>query len=448
MRSALRASRQTTRLAGRYLTYNGASRGFRSSARLLAAHNFAMPAMSPTMTEGNVASWKVKEGDSFSTGDVLLEIETDKAQMDVEAQDDGIMAKILVGDGTKGVKIGSRIAILAEEGDDLSTLEIPPDDSKPASPPKEDKAKSEVSASPMKTEAPPAAPSKSPAPSPKKSAPSSESGAKPTHQTYPLYPSVAQLFHENNIPLSEADNIPASGPKGRLLKGDILAYIGKIPKEYPGEQSTRIANLGHLDLSNIQKAAPTKKEEKAPETAAAPPASLTPPVREVEISLPISLTPLLQLQNRLKQTLGSTPSLSELIERAVAVANDGLPRTKNEPETADELFNEILGEETASTTSRGHFFPQITGLGATNPILSTKSSKKKLDIIDILTGPSGAKHHRTHGLEAVAFSKDPTAEGAINVFSVKAMPEEERRAKVFLERVKTVLQVEPGRLVL
>ena len=55
-----------------------------------------MPALSPTMTEGNITSWKVKEGDTFSAGDVLLEVETDKAQMDVEAQDDGIMAKITV----------------------------------------------------------------------------------------------------------------------------------------------------------------------------------------------------------------------------------------------------------------------------------------------------------------------------------------------------------------
>lgn len=62
----------------------------------LAAHNFTMPAMSPTMTEGNIATWKVREGDSFSAGDLLLEIETDKAQMDVEAQEDGIMAKITV----------------------------------------------------------------------------------------------------------------------------------------------------------------------------------------------------------------------------------------------------------------------------------------------------------------------------------------------------------------
>ncbi|MBH1945568.1 biotin/lipoyl-binding protein, partial [Erythrobacter sp. YJ-T3-07] len=59
-----------------------------------------MPALSPTMTEGNIATWKVKEGDEFAAGDVLLEIETDKASMDVEAQDDGIMMKIFTGDGS------------------------------------------------------------------------------------------------------------------------------------------------------------------------------------------------------------------------------------------------------------------------------------------------------------------------------------------------------------
>jgi acetyl/propionyl-CoA carboxylase alpha subunit len=70
--------------------------GFTSSQASLAAQSFNMPALSPTMTEGSIASWKIKEGDSFSAGDVLLEIETDKAQMDVEAQDDGILAKITV----------------------------------------------------------------------------------------------------------------------------------------------------------------------------------------------------------------------------------------------------------------------------------------------------------------------------------------------------------------
>src|SRR6202034_598903 len=102
-----------------------------------AAHSFTMPALSPTMTEGNIAKWSVKEGDSFSAGDVLLEIETDKASMDVEAQDDGIMAKIVQGDGSKGIKVGTRIGVIAETGDDLSTLEIPAEESVEASPKEE-----------------------------------------------------------------------------------------------------------------------------------------------------------------------------------------------------------------------------------------------------------------------------------------------------------------------
>src|SRR5271167_4137093 len=84
-----------------------------------------MPALSPTMTEGNIVSWRVKEGDPFSAGDVLLEIETDKALMDVEAQDNGILAKIIQPDGAKGVQVGTRIGDIAEPGDDLSSLDIP-----------------------------------------------------------------------------------------------------------------------------------------------------------------------------------------------------------------------------------------------------------------------------------------------------------------------------------
>ena len=93
--------RPAHRLACRLVSTSGHiahhARGFQTIPNLRATQNFTMPAMSPTMTEGNIASWKVKEGDTFSTGDVLLEIETDKAQMDVEAQDDGIVAKITVG---------------------------------------------------------------------------------------------------------------------------------------------------------------------------------------------------------------------------------------------------------------------------------------------------------------------------------------------------------------
>ncbi|KAJ2740085.1 hypothetical protein GGI20_005994, partial [Coemansia sp. BCRC 34301] len=83
-----------------------------------------MPALSPTMTEGGIARWEKKEGESFSAGDLLLQIETDKAQMDVEAQDDGVLVKILAPDGTLNVAVNSPIAITAEEGDDLASIDI------------------------------------------------------------------------------------------------------------------------------------------------------------------------------------------------------------------------------------------------------------------------------------------------------------------------------------
>src|SRR6476620_7404758 len=79
-----------------------------------------MPALSPTMEEGTLAKWLVKEGDEVKSGDILAEIETDKATMEFEAVDEGRIAKILVPDGSDGVKVGDVIAIMAAEGEDVS----------------------------------------------------------------------------------------------------------------------------------------------------------------------------------------------------------------------------------------------------------------------------------------------------------------------------------------
>ena len=79
-----------------------------------------MPALSPTMEEGTLAKWMVKEGDVISSGDVLAEIETDKATMEVEAVEEGKLAKILVAEGAEGVKVNAPIAILLEEDEDDS----------------------------------------------------------------------------------------------------------------------------------------------------------------------------------------------------------------------------------------------------------------------------------------------------------------------------------------
>ncbi|MGY9003310.1 MAG: biotin/lipoyl-containing protein, partial [Rhodospirillales bacterium] len=82
-----------------------------------------MPALSPTMTEGTIAKWNKKEGDQVESGDVLVEIETDKATMEVEAIDEGTLGKILIGDGVTDVAVNTPIAFILEEGEDASALD-------------------------------------------------------------------------------------------------------------------------------------------------------------------------------------------------------------------------------------------------------------------------------------------------------------------------------------
>ncbi|KAH9937135.1 dihydrolipoamide acetyltransferase [Fomitopsis serialis] len=179
------------------------------SARRNALSKFGMPAMSPTMTEGGIASWKKKEGESFSAGDVILEIETDKATIDVEAQDEGIVAKIIAEDGAKNIAVGAPIAIFAEEGDDLSAAEKMASEAaseKPA--PKEEKA-----------------------PEPPQPEPTSKSSEPaPKTETKPEIPKGDRIFAsplakkialERGIPLAK---VKGSGPEGRILREDVEKY--------------------------------------------------------------------------------------------------------------------------------------------------------------------------------------------------------------------------------
>ena len=118
------------------------------------ATQILMPALSPTMTEGKLAKWLKAEGDAVASGDVLAEIETDKATMEIEAVDEGILGKILIPEGTEGVLVNTPIAVIAEEGEDVSDVEAP------ASPPP----------APAAAQAPPPAPpppeAQAPAPTP------------------------------------------------------------------------------------------------------------------------------------------------------------------------------------------------------------------------------------------------------------------------------------------
>ncbi|KAI9718317.1 MAG: pyridoxine biosynthesis protein [Chrysothrix sp. TS-e1954] len=400
--------------------------------------------MSPTMTEGNIAAWKVKEGDTFSTGDVLLEIETDKAQMDVEAPEDGIVAKLMKADGSKGVKVGTRIAVLAEEGDDLATLELPAEEQrtlKSASRAESGSQKRQERPSPVSDS------TQTSQSSPQQTTQSSESRPHSARK-FPLYPAVEHLLHANGLSDANAASIPASGPNGRLLKGDVLAHLGRIQKEYSSEQSKRITMLGHLDLSNVKRAAPKPAPEALARTETKTEAAFV-EESSTEIALPISLSAVLATQRRIQDSLGLKLPLSTFIARASEIANENLPKARNTVPTADELFDAVLGLDKvrgANRWSRGRYTPMVTTLPGDTSNQQKGSAPNKVkqnDIIDSIAGTSGVRRST-----AVAPGGYHAASSSNNVFSVSASKGEERRVRTYLERVKTVLESEPGRCVL
>jgi pyruvate dehydrogenase E2 component (dihydrolipoamide acetyltransferase) len=180
-----------------------------------------MPALSPTMTEGNLAKWLKHEGDEVRSGDVLAEIETDKATMEVEAVDDGRVGKILVPEGTQGVKVNQPIALLLGDGEDNSALaqsgsSMTATAAKPLASP----AQAEPPASvPARKAAPPAPP------------PASGNGHDGRVFASPLARRMAQ---QASLDLSA---IVGSGPQGRIVKSDIEAALTatRVPRGEPAE---------------------------------------------------------------------------------------------------------------------------------------------------------------------------------------------------------------------
>ncbi|WP_334192549.1 pyruvate dehydrogenase complex dihydrolipoamide acetyltransferase [Pararhodobacter sp.] len=154
-----------------------------------------MPALSPTMEEGTLAKWLVKEGDAITSGMVIAEIETDKATMEFEAVDEGTMGKILVAEGTEGVKVNAPIAVLLEEGESASDIGTP----KAAPAKTEAKAEAKPAAEPAKAEAP-------------KAAPAAEG------QRVFASPLARRIAKDKGLDLSA---IAGSGPRGRIVKADV-----------------------------------------------------------------------------------------------------------------------------------------------------------------------------------------------------------------------------------
>lgn len=337
----IQASRSLARLSlGR--------RAFSTTLMKLDATVFKMPAMSPTMDIGGVVAWKVKEGEDFSAGDELLDVETDKATMSVDAGDDGKLAKIIVPAGTNDVAVGAPIAFICDQSDDVATLKYPALDTAAAQP----AAAAAAASKPVASE---------PAQTPKQSSNSVTGGKANPDQVF--FPSVEFMLAREGISREDAlSKITATGPSGRILKGDVLAYLGKIPAEENTRIASFIADSEKLDLSHIELASkeveePAKEESKEA-TEEKPAAESKKPVKEQTL-----VTGEFIISKQIPSKV-----LSKLIAKAVSKAETAAYATKNytASDLIDPLFEDLIAPPRNAQRFKVNYSINVVPSKATN----------------------------------------------------------------------------------
>ncbi len=283
--------------------------------------NILMPALSPTMTEGTLARWLKKQGDTIRAGDVIAEIETDKATMEVEATDEGVLGRILVADGTAGVKVNDTIAILDSDGDEAATVAHP---ALPKPAPREDAASGQAAAPATPPPAPQAPPTSLP----------QANGHATTGRVF-ASPLARRMAQQAGIALS---SLTGSGPNGRIIRVDVEAAQAN-PQPAPPAPLHQAA----------QPAATTVAQPPAPAT---PPPAITEPGRLVPLSNVKRVT-----ARRLTQAKQSVPHFYVSID----VELDALLKLRAElnarsPKDGDQAYklsvNDLLIKACAATLRR------------------------------------------------------------------------------------------------
>ena len=278
-----------------------------------------MPALSPTMEEGTLAKWLVKEGDTVNSGDILAEIETDKATMEFEAVDEGTIAKILVPEGSDGVKVGTPIALLAGEGEDARAAASAPAP-KPEAPrkapsPPEGKGRGEGDkqepAPPAKGggETPPAPAS----PSPPAAAAAPPSPSRGEGERIKASPLARRLAEAQGIDLA---TLKGSGPGGRIVRADLGAAAGGAMAAPQAAQRSAPAEPGEIPhevvkLSNMRKTIARRLTESKQQ------------IPHIYLTVDIQLDALLKLRSELNAGLEARDiklSVNDLLIKALAHA--------------------------------------------------------------------------------------------------------------------------------
>lgn len=187
-----------------------------------------MPAVAPSMTEGNIVRWAKKEGDPVKQGDVLLEIETDKAVVEVEAQQDGVLGSILVPEGTNGVKVATVIALLAGKGEDPKALAAA------------------AAKQPARAANQPVAPA-SPAAPAAAAAPAQAVARAPGARIF-ASPLARRIAKDMNVDLAR---VSGSGPNGRVLKADVQAASRSGVAAHAGSPASAYEDLPHSNTRRV-----------------------------------------------------------------------------------------------------------------------------------------------------------------------------------------------------
>jgi len=274
-----------------------------------------MPALSPTMEEGTLSRWLVKEGDTVSSGDILAEIETDKATMEFEAVDEGTIAKILVAEGTDGVKVGAPIAILAGEGEDTSQAagSAPKADTAAPAPPK---AAAEPKPDATPKSPPPQAPVETPPAPAQAAAPPRAEG-----ERIKASPLARRLAEAQGIDLK---TIQGSGPGGRIVRADLGKAAGGAAAAPAAATAPQAAPASHLVMPGPMEQAIPHEEVKLSNIRKTIARRLTEAKQQVPhiyLTVDIQLDALLKLRAELNAGLeprGIKLSVNDLLIKALA----------------------------------------------------------------------------------------------------------------------------------
>ena len=274
--------------------------------------NLQMPALSPTMEEGTLAKWLVKEGDSVSSGDLLAEIETDKATMEFEAIDEGVIAKIVVPEGTENVKVGAVIAIIAEEGEEPGDIEAPSESAGKADAGKPAKTEDRRGDDRRQEDKGGDADGGDKREGERRDAAAGSAGPAPEvdGDRLKVSPLARRLAEQKGVDLA---TVSGSGPNGRIVKADIDAAEGGT--------------------------APVKSEAAAPSAAPAPAATPAPASTSDDFDIP--------------HTAEKLSGMRKTIARRLTEAKQTIPHYRVSIDINIDKLLKLRGELNASLEARG-----------------------------------------------------------------------------------------------